>query len=78
MYLFFSFLFRYISDSKLCTHVSYVCNLLFVRGSCPFIDIYIYMMIMLLSLSPISLCVVSFISLYTCFLCMQSFISVSH
>ena len=28
---------------------------------------------MLLSLSPISHCVVSFLSLYTCFLCMQSY-----
>ena len=60
MYLFFSFSFRYII---FCTLVSW-----------PFSDSkhciclwYIYLM-MLLSFSPISSCVVSFLSLYICFL----------
>ena len=40
------------------------------------LDGYIYMMMMYVFFSPISPCVFSFLSLYICFLCMQSFISV--
>ena len=69
--MFLFFLFRYI--------------ILFVHRSCDHLVIANIVLIYLLYIyddvviiSPISPCVVSFLSLYTCFLCMQSFISVSH
>ena len=50
--------------------------------SCVHFDIHCtyILYILMYALSPTLACVVSFLSLYTCFLykCMQSFISVSH
>ena len=71
MYIFFSF---FLDKLSFCIPVLWPFS---NSKHCTYIS-FIYM-IMLLSFSPISPCVVSFLSLYTCFLlCVQSFISVSY
>ena len=72
-------------DSCIFSFLSILDTLFFVYWSCDHLtyivlisDLYIYILIYVIS--PIPPCIVSFLSLYTCFLykCMQSIISVSH
>ena len=55
-------------------HVYWFCDHSLIDIHCTYLLIYMMMYVF----SPISPCVVSFLSLCTCFLCMQSFISISH
>ena len=66
--MYFSFLLYY-------PLVHWSCDHLFMTY---IVFIYIYMMMMIYVSSPISPCVVSFLSLYTCFFMYAIFIYVSH
>ena len=70
--MYFSFLLYYPLVHWSCDHL-FMTYIVFI-----YIYIYIYMMMMIYVSSHISPCVVSFLSLYTCFFMYTIFIYVSH
>ena len=66
-FLFFSFTLPHVY--WLCDHLTYI---VLIFGLYIYIYIYIYMYVLMYVISPISPCVGSFLSLYTCFLLMYA------